>query len=458
MKRTRSTLLPWFCLILSVACVLPCRSQETVSNTTLTLENPGGGKVIYSQAASQVSLTDGLAVMLRLVESRLGGRPLVGNLLRSRDGNTLAVFFTTHARNDQYKPMAGLMIVTAKPGVTPQSAVLFDKADRFPFTEAQLLHLLATDGPISESPSLESAALPPAGASPRPAEISPLHLASGGDKSASICLPPDWSIVQVSGGSLTAKGPNNEVIALNSSQMVIDPDSPTAHQLARMPKFSNLPQSRFPSEEGLFSTFTDVLNQLRATRKLPPAKFTLISSRNLDATRAKVRPLEATYDLDLADGVGTRKGSARIDVVRTGSSPEWLMSISTSSIPLAYAAAEERTMRTVIRSFRQNEDVIMREMEDVRGQIGDPIPRDHDHGGYMPGEKAQPESCATLSKPEIDTARWPGSVSESFILDPAAGDAHGADSASDLSDWLVRSHPDVFELTQLNQQVQNLDY
>jgi hypothetical protein len=320
--------------------------------------------------------------------------------------------------------------------------------------------MLDAEGQILESASLTRSVNPQGDASAGPAAIGPMHLATGGDKSASVCLPADWSIVQVAGGTLSAKGPHSEAVALNFYQMVVDPSSAQGHLLAHMPQYSSLPQASVPDEEGLFTAFTNVLNQLRATHKLPPATFTLISSRSFNSIGGKVRPIEAIYDLDLMDGVGPRKGSARIDVIRTGTSPEWLMSISSSSIPVAFAASEDATLRTIIKSFRQNEDVIS--MQIGGGPGGDRIRRDHDHGDYMPGEKAKPVDCAALSEQAIATRGWPHKVAESFILDAApGGESAGvpqAVSVSELSERLVKAHPGVFEFQQFKQEVQGLDY
>jgi len=461
MTSTQSNLTRGLCLILSMACgTIWCRSQDLTTIGTKTLQNPGGGQVIYGSLVAQTSLVDGMASMLRKVQSRFGDPPQVGGYLKSREGSTLAAFFTIDAKSDGIKPMAGLVIVTATPGTPPQSAVLFDKANRFLSTEPELLHLLAAEGQNLESASLAGSPNPQTDAPTGPGAIGPMHLATGGDKSASVCLPTDWNIVQVSGGSLTAKGPHSEAVALSFYQMVIDPSSSQGHLLAHMPQYSSLPQAGFPDEEGLFTAFTNVLNQLRATHKLPPATFTLISSRSFNSIDGKVRPLEAIYDLDLMDGVGPRKGSARIDVIRTGTSPEWLMSISSSSIPVAYSAAEDATLRTIIKSFRQNEDVIG--MQIGGGPGGDRIRRDHDHGDYMPGEKAKPVDCAKLNEQLKGTSAWPAKVAEGFILDAAAveksGSAPQAVSAAELSERLVKSHPGTFEFLQFKQEVQSLDY
>lgn len=445
MKRINATLSRILCLLLCVGCgVLSCRSQILPPSDIKTLENPGGGKVIYGPLAAPSAPSEGMVYMLRMVHSHFGDRPVVESLVKSRDGNSTAAFFSVTAQNDGDKPITGLIVVATAANASPQSAVLFDDADRFASTEAQLLHLLAS----ADAPSSENG-------------IGPMHLASGGDKSAAICLADDWTISQVSNGSLTAKGPHNEIIALGFAQMVLDPSNAEAQRLAHMASFSKLPQAKFPDDTNLLTTFIDVLNQLRTAGKLPPASFTNISSRKLDARGAKVRPLEATFDLDLADDVGPRKGSARIDVYRSGHSAEWLMSVNSSSIPVAYAASENRKVLAMIQSFRQNAPLVTG-IEVRGGPGGDPMHLPFNDGGFMHGERPDPKNCAEISGPAPAPIGWPGKIAESFILDPAAressADGSRTDAPGKLAEWLVKSHPDLFEVGQVNDPVHEQDY
>ena len=102
-----------------------------------TLEKQGGGKVIYGRIAANDSLIDGIVATLRQVHAHFGEQPKIESLLKSRDSDTLGAFFTVDATNDGNKPTAGLVVITAAPGTSPEFAVLFDNADRFPFYGAR---------------------------------------------------------------------------------------------------------------------------------------------------------------------------------------------------------------------------------------------------------------------------------------------------------------------------------
>jgi len=461
MRRAQSSLTRNLSLLLGLGfLVLAGNSQVAIPGDSKTLENLAGAKVIYGCFTAKASLPDAMIAVLRTVHTHFGEQPEIGDLLKSRDGKRLGVFFTVHAKSDGNKLAAGLAIVTATPDAIPEFALLFDDGDRFPSTEASLLNLLYSNGQFVEPvPSSGHAALEAADSS-APVEIPPMHPATGGDRSASICLPSDWAIVQVSAGSLTAKGPHNEIVALGFSQMVIAPNSVGGSQFARMPKFAGTPQAKFPDEKSVFTTYIDVLNQLRATRKLPPASFTLTSSRNFDTVGAKVRPLEVAYDLDLADGVGPRKGTARIDVLRTGNTPEWLLSISSSSVPIAYAPAEASTLRAIIRSFQVKEDSI----SIVRrgGPGGDPIQIRPGPDGFMRGEKGAPTDCAAISKPATAPLKWSEDDVKNLILAPPSIEGVEArvpaSDAALLTKWLMNEHQGEFEVLQAAELLPSHDY
>ena len=459
MKRIHLSLPGSLCLLLCVGCgVISCRSQDVPPalppGGMKVLESPGGGQVIYGLVPEQSSLSDGMFSTLRMVHAHFGDRPRMADFLKARDGNSLAAFFTVASKTEADKPIAGLVIVAAASGATLQYAVLYDEEDRFVSTEPALLHLLASAGktsPTGTPTTLDHHA---------PAGLGPFHIASGGDKSATICLPADWTISQVSSGSLTAKGPHSEIVALGFMQMVLDPSNAEARQLAHTSSLKNVPRAKFPDEGNLFATFTDVLNQLRATNKLPPASFTLISSKKLDASSGKLRPLQAVYNLDLGDGVGARKGSARIDVYRPIHGAQWALIVSTSSVPLAYAADEESTVLAIIKSFRQEAPAV-RNIEDAHGPGGDPGHWDPDRKGYVFGYRRDSRNCATIGGPGTDTG-WPGKIAESFILGPPSSqdsaDGSQADAASKLSDSLLKSHPDLFDILKIDNLIADQDY
>jgi hypothetical protein len=447
MKRIPANLIRNVCLIAFVGCLGRFSvSQTPPPNEIKTLDNPGGGKVLYGPLAAQSSLNDGIVLALRNIQTHFGDHPQVDTVLTSSNGDSLAAFFTVTAKNDEDKPIAGLVIVAASPGITTQSAILYDEADRFASNEPDLLRLLA---PSARTPAA-TAAIAPGG-------IAPLHLASGGDKSASICLPADWNITQVSSGALTAKGPHSEMVALGFMQMVLDPTSAEARRQVKSNTLSNLPRAKFPDKENQFTTFIDVLNQLRATNKLPPATFTLISSKNLPLIAGKLPPIEVIFNLDLADGVGPRKASARIEVLQYLHMPDWGLIVSTSSVPVAYATSEEATLLAIIRSFREEMPVVSR-IETLHGPGGDPGHWDPERKGYVLGRGVDPHNCSAIGGPAPNIG-WPRKVAESFILDPSADesseDSPQTDITTKLSNWLMKSHPDFFTAQQMKQPQDN---
>lgn len=458
-KLTRLSLL--LCIVFWVECgVQMAHSQEQPANAQKTLANPGGGQVVYGPVSGEITLNGGMASMLRQVSAHFGNRPLVESLVRERNRDWLAAFFSVKAANDGNTPMAGLVIVAGASNAVPQGAILYDIAERFASTEPALLRLLATAGSTGSSMSPDSAAKAESVSQPGEGVTATLHLASGGDKSASICLPTDWAITHVADGSLTAKGPHSEWLALGVAVMILDPDAPGAGALAKASAYRSAPRQKYPAEGELFTAFTNVVNQLRQKSKLEPATFTLVSSRQFDAQMGQLRPMEAKFNVDLADGARLRMGSARIDTFRNGHAPEWLMSISTSSIPLPYVAAEQGTVLAMIRSFQVKQPASLDE-DDHQTYHGDPAHWDDDRNSWVMGRRTDSQNCEAIDGQGGEIG-WPGKIALSYILDPAAApsgtDRLEMNGGKRFTDWLVKSNPGYFSVREDDRSTQGLDY
>ena len=121
-------------------------------------------------------------------------------------------------------------------------------------------------------------------------------------------------------------------------------------------------------------------------------------------------------------------------------------------------------MLAIIKSFRLELPVI-RSIEDARGPRvgpgGDPGYWDPDRKGYVFGYRHDSRNCAAIGGPGNDSG-WPEKMVESFILDPPSSqssvDGSQSDAASKLSDSLLRSHPDLFDILRADSLTSGPDY
>ena len=196
----------------------------------------------------------------------------------------------------------------------------------------------------------------------------PLRMTTAGDRSATIGLPPGWQLTGVSGGQLTAVGQNGEMVYLGIIyQQIHDPRS---RQDQRIPNVGGTGRPLVCSYGGdLFNAFVSVSNQVRNNRQLPPGTFTLISSQGLPRNQFEQQVIQAIYEVDLHDGRGPRKGSARIGAMATRGLPTWAMTVSGSNAPKTVADAEAPTILAVVHSYSQDAKVIAGETSAVIGRI-----------------------------------------------------------------------------------------
>ncbi len=446
-----------FALFAALIVVLPslCHSQQTAQAAAIphtrpydlkTVDNPGGGHFVYGTLTGHSTLPSGMTYMLKQVHSHFGEKPQIGKFFQSRDGNTLATFFTVNAKNQGGKPVTGLVIISMRQGPIPLGAALYDFANNFEHSEPSMLQALtaacsqkvggdSSNGGADQQSSAEHASIPP------------LHKVTTGDRSAYVNLPDDWHLTGVAGGQLTAEGPHGEQLALGL----------LFTNIANSPKIKisgNTPRIVCPLKADLFTAFVCVFNQVRQINQKPPATFQLISTLQLPADSPEygpVRPIQAIFTVDLNDGVGVRRGSARIGAFQLKGSQLWSMSMSASNIPEKYADAENDLLMAIIKSYRQDDSVISKEL---RVKLPRMVPQDDsaESNAHAPSEMIQ-QTC--------DLA-WSSNVTQNYILNLRV--ARDTENDTDgivtnrFADLLIRSNPNEFEVAPNQQMIQDADY
>ncbi len=374
MTRLRSTTpaFPAFTILLLLGVLSPAcgrtRAEATTDEALQIIDNPGGGQIVYGALPGESSFGGGMAAMLRSVHGHFGDRPQVGKFFQARGSDSVAAFFTLIAKNQGGKPMAGLVIVSMPQGSRPAAAVLYDEAARFPRTQSALMQKLNEAWPGAASAAAARSTGPALTTTSHQAAPQALRMATAGDRSASIGLPAGWQFTGVSGGQLSAAGPNGELVYLGIiHQQIHDPRS---RQYQGVPTAGAKGRSLVCSPGGdLFSAFVSVSNQVRQNRQLPPGTYRLVSSQGLPRTQFEPQVIQAIYEVDLHDGKGLRKGSARIGAMITRGLPTWALTVSGSNAPIGVAEAEAPTILAVIHSYSQDARVIAGETRDVINRI-----------------------------------------------------------------------------------------
>jgi hypothetical protein len=414
--------------ILSVLClglISHAIARAADPETLTTVDNPDGGQYVFGKLPGKRSVSDALVFMLQQVHGHFGSKPQVGKFFQSRGDGSVATFFSVVAIYQGNKPLSGLLIVSHAQDNTASAAVLIDDASRFATTEPKMLRALSA---VWHPAGGTSGSGKPA---PAPAAIVPGRVSevTGGDHSAMIDLPENWRLTSVSAGSLTAIGPNDERVSLGLI-------------------YQNLP---FYIQGDLFAAFVNANNLVRQRNGMPAATYNVISATDLPGQAVQV-----IYDVDLHDGIGLRKGSARVGFLGPHA-----IAVSASNIPSRFADRENATLLDIIHSYRQNNAVIAREgaadLARVRGDADRAAAqaaalnqrREANAAAFDQHMSDMDRSHASFDQHMDDIDRG-SKMTQDYILDRSVvrdNDMNERGTVNNsYADSLVRANPDRFEL------------
>jgi len=426
--------------ILSVICLGPISqaNARAADPEILTIvDNPEGGQYVYGGLPGKRSVSDALVFMLKQVHGHFGNKPQVGKFFQSRGNGSIATFFSVVAKYQGNKALSGLLIVSHAQDNTASAAVLIDDASRFATTEPKMLRALsAVWHPAgSTSGSGKSASAPAATLPGRVSEV------TGGDHSAMIDLPANWRLTGVSAGSLTAIGPNDERVSLGLI-------------------YQNLP---FYIQGDLFAAFVNANNLVRQRNGMPAATYDVISATDLPG-----QAIQVIYNVDLHDGIGLRKGSARVGFLGPHA-----IAVSASNIPSRFADRENAMLLDIIHSYRQNNAVIAREGAADLARIQGEADRAAAQAAALNQRREANAAAFDQHMGDVDRSHSSfdqhmddidrgSKMTQDYILDRSVvrdNDLNERGTVNNsYADSLVRANPDRFELVGNQDLIRGKDY
>jgi hypothetical protein len=345
------------CGLLSVATV----ARHSVAQTPQgggglhTVSPPSGGQIVYGTLENQASQSAGMVYMLRQVHGHYGDKPELGKLVQARDGSSLAAFFTLNDKNFSHTQQAGMVMVATVNGQM-MAAVLTDDIKRFPSSEPGMVRTLMNAWhPAASSRSGGSASSWGSSSTPSASQAGrqtlsyasqKLYPATGGDRSATIDLPPDWKVTGVGGGQVTAEGPNGEFLG---AALI----------------WQNLPQAR---SSDLFRYYVDSANFIRQRARKPQMSFQLLSQQPIGKGQYNSGAgIIAYFIVDMHEGAGPCKGVVQVAPMGPGA-----LGVTETWIPVRLYDAEQPMMVKIVNSEHQSTRVISAEgaadMDRIRQQ------------------------------------------------------------------------------------------
>ena len=457
-----------------------------------SIDNPGGGHVLYGIFNQESTMQGAMAGMLRKVHTSFGERPEIGQFFQTRDGHTVGTFFSVTARSQGGKHISGMIMVTMPSGMRPAAAALFDNADRFKTTEPQLMKkLLAAfnDGgsgqgsnpdsnPGSNRDSSQSsnqssnqgsnqgpghsnnAAGSPAQAHTGVAgPVQPLHTATVGDNSASLGLPAGWHVTGGGGGSISAEGPKGESIHMGViNQNNYDPNTQQGRNMIQFMSRGSIPFTSCPLQSDLVADYQCVSHQHRQQRRMPQVTMKVLNVKDLPSNQYEQKVVLVLAEMDLGDGKGLMKASIRIGVQRLGPAL-WNLNVDQANIPINLADEEWPTVTAMAASYRQNGQVIQAQTDQVVAQINaagaantarfnqhmkDIDQNSRDFAAHMDGIDRQSKSFQNY-------------MLDQSVLQDSEIPARGTVS-NPTADAFVKANPDRYQIVQQKDWIRGLDY
>jgi len=126
-------------------------------------------------------MPEAIVYVLRQVHSYFGDRPEVGKFFQSRDGSSIATFFTATARKQGDKTDSGLVDRGLGRRGSASAAMLYDEKARFGTTEPAMMQALSLAwhpaGGVSSQATASTVSTHRGG-------VAPLTVTTGGDHSA----------------------------------------------------------------------------------------------------------------------------------------------------------------------------------------------------------------------------------------------------------------------------------
>jgi hypothetical protein len=441
-------------LLCAAAFLLPARGAD--NNALKTIDNPGGGQIIYGPLDDQSSMKDAMVAMLRNIHGHFGDRPQIGSLFQAHGSESLATFFTVTAKTQGGKHIAGMVIVAMPAGSKPAAAVIYDDADRFGKTMNPMMKKLNEVWHVN-----------PAGGQPaagKGAPVQELHVTHFPDNSGTIGLPTGWKISSAAGGAVVVVGPNGEMVAVSLIHQMFDPSNPQGQGMIKYETQNGRrplpPQfSVYPFGQDLVAAFMAYQQQAAQRGNAPIPTLNVTSKTKTGPTQWAADGVTVLGELDMHDGKGPLRSLILISAMKRVGPSQWGMMVTRVSAPDKVATEEWPTLLAIANSENQNAAVIQAQTQQVIKQIhqvGENAKRQADAA-----HAANDAHNASVEKQWDENARMSKSFQEytldqSVIVDKSTGEH--ATAWNQTAELLVKADPNRFQYVPNKDLLKGVDY
>jgi hypothetical protein len=449
--------------------VLLCGTAVAATPGVTTISNPGGGTIAYAQLPQQHTAQGAMGKVLQYVESNFGARPDVDKVMKSPDGNSLAVTFTVSPKG---KPqMAGLALVAVSATGPGAGAVLSDTPDHLRTSLKPMLTTLQgvaakagsagaqaaiANASGSEAPSAstsvsksatKTSAAPAASTAATPVKASApaqkLTQTNFPDGSGSVGLPAGWRITNAREGDINAQGPKGEKMRFGMAQQAIDFSNPQSRALGRGPggtapgNYVAIPFGT-PGDVAYKQVLAQLAQKLR--QRAPSIDYSIVQTI---PTQGSGKNYFLEGNVVDADGPGI----IWVEVMESPMAPmgTWSLNIYEITVPEALAGQEMATVLGMLPTYKTNNAVIMAELNADNRQVQQVTSNALRNARQM--TDASDRSTQAMS----DYLRSQTVVSDSAL------NGHGRVD-DDVANALIAANPNRFQAVSSSNYIRGIDY
>jgi hypothetical protein len=458
-------------LMTSILVAAPLLAATQTFPGVTVLDHPGGGTIAYAQMPAQHTAQGAINRVMQYVTARFGATPKVTHVLKSKDGNSLAVTFTLKATSESPGDVTGLALVAVTASGPGKGAVLSDQSDRFGSTVSDMLQQMRqvaasagaapaaaagapTNGSAVKTPPTPAAMPTPASAaatgSTKAAALSlePLHTTTLPDGSASLGLPDGWKISSAHAGEVIAAGPAPAQLHFRYQIQAYDP--------SRTPTSGRLPGARAIPYGADGATIQNLLTTQTAQmqHQTPP------TVQILDAQQVAAGNYMVIASVSPSDGSTPFRAWTQIFVGPISPTGIYTLTMYQILLPLQVSADQANAaVKGLFGSYKANDQAIMAELANDQANTDRVVANFQRQSA---ANQAATERVVAASQRAFD------SQSRSFAADDYAllgntvvrdrdFNEHGLVS-DNLADALTQADPNRFQEVPPSQYVQGVDY
>lgn len=424
-----------------------------------TVNNPGGGQLIYGPLPEASSLNEAMIMMLKNVHGHFGDRPQIGKFFQTPAHDSIATFFTLTAKTQGNIPLTGMVIVTMPAGAKPAAAVLYDQSSRFGKTYPVLMKKLneAWQKDAAQTASTHPGTSGGGNAAPVP----PLQTVTFPDNSGSVGLPQGWRLTGGAAGAAHIEGPHGEEMHLGALiQNIYDPRNPRTRGVLDYMRRGHNSFAEYPMGGDLTQAWTSVVGQYTQQGGKTPFTFHATEVQRAQPNQYEAAAAFAIGELDPHDGRGSLYTCVRIGELKPiGNSGMYAMAIYRESVPDKYVDEEWPTVMAILNSYRQNGAELQRQSTAVVDNIHAVAAANQARMDQF--HKSNDAHNAAVEKTWDDNAKYNKSFEnyqlDRTVIEETSSNAHGTFGYA-MGDYLVQKFPDHFQYVPTQDFVKGVDY